>query len=94
MLLIWTAGMVAVWLSADAFLNPGVTEESIQECLEEGFFPARECEQRLEELEAAEDPVLAVGSAVVIWIAGCLLIFLVVGTHGRSREITNANVSD
>jgi hypothetical protein len=76
-LLIWTAGVVALWVVMDRVLNPGVTEADVLECVEEEFIPAGECEETLEALEAEEDPVLAVGASLLVWVAGVFVLLWV-----------------
>lgn len=83
-LLIWTVGVVAVWVIADVVLNPGVTEDDIEECVVEGFFSADECEEALEELEARQDPVLGIGATLLVWFAGVLVLLWV--TRPRSAR--------
>jgi hypothetical protein len=73
-LLIWTVGVVALWVIADAVLNEGVSEADIQECVEEGFIPRDECEEALEMLEADEDPVIGIGASMLVWLAGFLVL--------------------
>jgi hypothetical protein len=76
-LLVWTVGVIAVWLIADRVLNPGVTEDDIRECAEEGFIPAAECRETLEMLEAGEEPVLGFGATTAVWVAGVLVLLWV-----------------
>jgi hypothetical protein len=73
-LLIWTAGVSAVWLSAGVLLNVGVDEADIQECAAEGFIPPEECEHALEMLEADDPAPITVGVPLIVWFAGSLLI--------------------
>jgi hypothetical protein len=84
LLVIWTVGAVAIWVVANAVLNPGVSDEAVQECLAEGFFPPDECEDALERLEAEEEPALGLGASLLIWVAGCFLIWLV--TRPRAED--------
>jgi hypothetical protein len=76
-LLIWTVGVVAIWFIADLVLNPGVSEEDIRECVEEGFIPPAECEETLEMIEAGQEPVLGVGASLAVWFAGVLVLLWV-----------------
>jgi hypothetical protein len=76
-LLIWTAGAGGIWIVANAALNPGVSESDVQECLEERFIPADECEETLAMLEADDEPVLGLGSLFLIWVTVSLLLWLV-----------------
>jgi hypothetical protein len=76
-LLVWTAGLIAVWVVANAVLDPGVTDEDVQECLREGFIPPEECEETLEALEDEEEPVLGIGASFLVWLVGCFLLWLV-----------------
>ena len=73
-LLVWTAGVIAVWFIADWVLNPGVTEDDVRECAEEGFIPPAECRETLEMLEAREEPVLGLGAMIALWFAGVLVL--------------------
>ena len=82
-LLIWTVGAAAVWLLANAALNPGVSESDVRECVDEEFIPADECEAALERLEADEEPLLGFGSLFLIWLVVSLLLWL--ATRPRSR---------
>jgi hypothetical protein len=75
-LLVWTAGVAAVWVIAELALNPGVSDEDIQECMEEGFIPPDECEETLERLEAGEEAVIGVGAAFVVWFVGFVVLLL------------------
>jgi hypothetical protein len=75
-LLFWTAGIIAIWGIVELSLNPGVSQEDIQECLEEGFIPPEECEETLRELED-EDAVIGIPLLVIFWFAGLLLLGLV-----------------
>jgi hypothetical protein len=76
-LLVWTAGVAAVWVIAELALNPGVSQEDIQECMEEGFIPPEECEEALENLEAGDEAVIGSGGAFVVWFVGFLVLLLV-----------------
>jgi hypothetical protein len=80
--LIWTAGAVAIWLLANAALNPGVSDSDVRECVEEEFIPADECEAALERLEADEEPLLGFGSLFLIWLGVSVLLWL--ATRPRS----------
>lgn len=83
MLVIWTV-VFAVLLIAAAFLNAGVTEEEIEECMSEGFIPPEECEETLE----AEDEGIGIGITplFLLWLAGFLALGLAwVLTRPRSR---------
>jgi hypothetical protein len=73
--LIWTAGMLAIWGIAQVVLNPGVTDEDIQECLAEGFIPPNECEETLQDLED-EQVVIGIPLLVILWFVGLLLLSL------------------
>lgn len=84
-LLVWTAGVVAIWAIADIALNPGVTDDDIRECLTEGFIPPEECEETLEELEADEDAVIGIGVSAFIWAAGSLVLLWVL-TRSRPSD--------
>jgi hypothetical protein len=75
-LLVWSVGIVAVWLIAGEVLNPGVSDEDIRECVEEGIFPPRECEEVLEDLESEEPEPIGVGVVLVVWAVGLLLLWL------------------
>jgi hypothetical protein len=76
-LLVWTVGVIAVWLVADWVLNPGVSEEDVQECAAEGFIPPTECRETLEALQATQEPVLGIGVTVGVWVAGVVLLLWV-----------------
>lgn len=73
MLVIWTV-VFAVLLIAAAFLDPGVTEEEIEECMSEGFIPPEECEETLE----SEDEGIGIGVTplFLLWLAGFLALGL------------------
>jgi hypothetical protein len=81
-LLIWTAGVVAIWFIADLVLNPGVSEDDIRECAEEGFIPPAECKETLEMIEAGQEPVLGVGASLAVWLAGVLVLAWVMSRPG------------
>jgi hypothetical protein len=70
-LLIWTV-VFAVLIIAGALLDPGVSEEEIEECMREGFIPPEECEETLE----AEDEGIGFGVAplFLLWLAGFLVL--------------------
>jgi hypothetical protein len=72
--IVWTAGVVALWAMANTILNEGVTKEDVLECVEEGFIPAEQCRETLEELEAEEDAVFDTGATLLVWIAGVLAL--------------------
>ena len=76
-LLVWTAGLFAVWLVAAEALNPGVSDDAVRECVEEGFFTPAQCEEVLEDLESDDPAVVSVGSVFVVWAVGLLLLWLV-----------------
>lgn len=82
-LLVWTAGVVTIWVVAEIVLNPGVTENDIRECIAEGFIPADECEETLEQLEADEDTVIGIGVSLVIWFVGCIVLLWTVNRPRR-----------
>jgi hypothetical protein len=92
-LLVWTvvfAGGVLLGKS----LNVGVTEDDIQECMEEQIIPPEKCE---ETLQAAEDEEfrIAVPVLFLIWFGGALaasLVWLLIGP--QSRESTRAGVGE
>jgi hypothetical protein len=73
--LTWTAGLLAIWAIAELVLNPGVTEEDLQECRLEGFIPPAECEETLNDLE---DQQVVIGRPMLVslWLAGLFLIGL------------------
>ena len=75
-LLVWTVGLLVIWLIAAEVLNPGVTEEDIRECVEEGFIPPAECEEALERLESDDPAVLSVGLVFLVWAVGLLLLWV------------------
>lgn len=82
-LLVWTV-VFAVLIIAAAFLDAGVTEEEIEECMSEGFIPPEECEETLE----AEDEGIGIGITplFLLWLAGFLAVGLAwVLTRPRSR---------
>ena len=76
-LLLWTVGAFAIWLLANAALNPGVSERDVRECVEEGFLPAQECREALESLEADEEPLLGFAWLLAIWLSVSVLLWLV-----------------
>jgi hypothetical protein len=73
-LVVWTAGVVAVWLVADWVFNPGVSDEDVEECAAEGFIPPDECRETLEALDASQEPVLGVGVTAGVWLAGVVVL--------------------
>jgi uncharacterized protein YggT (Ycf19 family) len=75
-LLVWTVGLLAVWLIARDVLNAGVSDDAIQECVEEGFIPPSECENALEDLESDDRQVLSVGLIVLVWAVGLPLLWV------------------
>lgn len=77
MALIWTVGIFAIWGVAQLVLNPGVTQEDIRECQEEGIFPPDECENALQALEDDDEPAVGVPLLLILWLSGLLLLGLV-----------------
>ena len=86
-LLVWTAGVLVLWFIANATLNEGVSDADIRECMEEGFIPANECRDVLEELEEEEDPIVGISSTVLVWVVGLVLLVWLL----RPREPTQGN---
>jgi hypothetical protein len=82
---IWTAGVILLWVISDRVLNPGVTDEDIRECVEEGFIPAEECEETLQQLEDDEDPVFGIGATLLVWLAGALVLMWLLRPPPESR---------
>ena len=76
-LVVWTAGVIGIWLVADWVLNPGVSEDDVRECAAEGFIPPAECRETLEMLEASDAPVLGLGVTLAVWAAGVLILLWV-----------------
>lgn len=75
-MLLWTTGLFAIWGLAQVILDPGLDEDDLRECMEEGFIPPAECEETLQELE--DDQVLVgLPLLTVLWFAGLLLLSLV-----------------
>jgi hypothetical protein len=75
-LLLWTAGVLAVWVTVRVALDPDVKDEDIQECIGEGIIPPEECEAMLQELQG-EPFVAGVPLLVIVWFAGLLLFSVV-----------------
>jgi hypothetical protein len=73
-LLSWTV-VFAVLIIAGAFLDPGVTEEEIEECMRERFIPPEQCEETLE----SEDEGIGIGVTrlFLLWLAGFLVLGVV-----------------
>jgi hypothetical protein len=78
MLLIWTV-IFAILIIAGAFLDLGVSEDEIEECMREGFIPPDECEETLE----AEDEGIGLGFTplFLFWLGGFLVL-------GAARSLT------
>jgi hypothetical protein len=74
-LLFWTVGLLAIWGLAEVALNPGVDDDAVRECIEEGFIPADECEETLQGLEE-DQVVIGFPLLAVLWFAGLLLLSL------------------
>ena|ERR671919_2039919 len=71
LLLSWTV-IFAILIMAGAFLDPGVSQDEIEECMREGFIPPDECE---ETLEAGDEGIgLGVTPLFLLWLAGFLLL--------------------
>ena len=70
-LLIWTV-IFAILIIAGALLDPGVSEDEIEECMRERFIPPDECEETLE----AEDEGIGLGATplFLLWLAGFLVL--------------------
>jgi hypothetical protein len=83
MLLLWTAAVLAVWVTVRVALDPDVRDEDIQECIGEGIIPPDECEEMLRELEG-EPFVAGVPLLVIVWLAG-VLVFSVLWLARRQR---------
>lgn len=73
-LLVWTVGVLTLWVIANPVLNEGVSDADVRECVDEGFIPADECRETLEELEAEEGPLIGVGLTLVVWVAGVVTL--------------------
>jgi hypothetical protein len=74
-LLLWTVGLLAIWGLAEVALNPGVDDDAVRECIEEGFIPADECEETFQELED-DQVVIGLQLLAVLWLGGLLLLAL------------------
>lgn len=70
-LLLWTI-LFAVLIVGGELLDPGVSEDEIEECMREGFIPPDECEEMLE----AEDEGIGLGATPLslFWLAGFLVL--------------------
>jgi hypothetical protein len=75
-LLLWTVGLAAIWGVAQVALDPGIDDDAIRECVEEGFIPPDECEETLEDLED-EQVVVGLPLLTIVWFVGLLLLSLV-----------------